>query len=606
VLASAGFTLDRIMTVLSTMGLARYFPVLDWGRRYNRRLLTSDMIAAVIGTLMLIPQSLAYALLAGMPPETGLYASILPLLIYAIFGTSGPLAVGPVAVVSLMTASAAGQMAATGGMDHVSAAIALAFLSGIFLVAVGIFRLGFLANFLSHPVTSGFVSASGILIAAGQVKYLLGIKASGDTFLSIVESLIAHIGETSLVTLAIGASATIFLQWARKGLKPALVRLGIASGLAGNLARAAPVVAMGLTTLLAWGLDLEKMGVWLVGTVPQGLPVFALPAFDLAHWLDLVRPAILISIIGFVSSVSVAQTLAAKKREKVVPDQELIALGAANIASSVSGAFPVTGGFARSVVYYDAGAETPASGAFTALGIALATLTLTPLLYYLPQATLAATIIVSVITLIDFSVLKKAWSYSIADFAAVTLTIVATLVLGVEIGILAGVTLSILLHLYKGSRPHMAVVGRVPGTEHYRNVLRHKVETYPEILTLRVDDSLYFANARHLEESLSEMVADRPEVKDVILLCSAVNEIDLSALESLEEINRRLKDAGVRLHLSEVKGPVMDRLEKCSFLKEMTGQVFLTQHQAIASIRGIEKDDPDRKRIEDAPIEWYI
>ncbi|MFM2281180.1 MAG: hypothetical protein RLZZ444_3411, partial [Pseudomonadota bacterium] len=556
--------------------------------------------------LMLIPQSLAYALLAGMPPETGLYASILPLLIYAIFGTSGPLAVGPVAVVSLMTASAAGQMAATGGMDHVSAAIALAFLSGIFLVAVGIFRLGFLANFLSHPVTSGFVSASGILIAAGQVKYLLGIKASGDTFLSIVESLIAHIGETSLVTLAIGASATIFLQWARKGLKPALVRLGIASGLAGNLARAAPVVAMGLTTLLAWGLDLEKMGVWLVGTVPQGLPVFALPAFDLAHWLDLVRPAILISIIGFVSSVSVAQTLAAKKREKVVPDQELIALGAANIASSVSGAFPVTGGFARSVVYYDAGAETPASGAFTALGIALATLTLTPLLYYLPQATLAATIIVSVITLIDFSVLKKAWSYSIADFAAVTLTIVATLVLGVEIGILAGVTLSILLHLYKGSRPHMAVVGRVPGTEHYRNVLRHKVETYPEILTLRVDDSLYFANARHLEESLSEMVADRPEVKDVILLCSAVNEIDLSALESLEEINRRLKDAGVRLHLSEVKGPVMDRLEKCSFLKEMTGQVFLTQHQAIASIRGIEKDDPDRKRIEDAPIEWYI
>lgn len=594
------------MTMLSTTGLDRYFPVLDWGRRYNRRLLTSDMIAAVIGTLMLIPQSLAYALLAGMPPETGLYASILPLLIYAIFGTSGPLAVGPVAVVSLMTASAAGQMAATGGMDHVSAAIALAFLSGIFLVAVGIFRLGFLANFLSHPVTSGFVSASGILIAAGQVKYLLGIKASGDTFLSIVESLVAHIGETSLVTLAIGASATIFLQWARKGLKPVLVRVGIAAGLAGNLARAAPVVAMGLTTLLAWGLDLEKMGVWLVGTVPQGLPVFALPTFDLAHWLDLVRPAILISIIGFVSSVSVAQTLAAKKREKVVPDQELIALGAANIASSISGAFPVTGGFARSVVYYDAGAETPASGAFTALGIALATLTLTPLLYYLPQATLAATIIVSVITLIDFSVLKKAWSYSIADFAAVTLTIVATLVLGVEIGILAGVALSILLHLYKGSRPHMAVVGRVPGTEHYRNVLRHKVETYPEILTLRVDDSLYFANARHLEESLSEMVADRPEVKDVILLCSAVNEIDLSALESLEEINRRLKDAGVRLHLSEVKGPVMDRLEKCSFLKEMTGQVFLTQHQAIASIRGVEKDAPDRSRAEEAPIEWYI
>jgi SulP family sulfate permease len=308
-----------------------------------------------------------------------------------------------------------------------------------------------------------------------------------------------------------------------------------------------------------------------------------------------------------VSSVSVAQTLAAKKREKVVADQELVALGAANIASSISGAFPVTGGFARSVVYFDAGAETPASGAFTALGIAVATLTLTPLLYYLPQATLAATIIVSVVTLIDLSVLKKAWSYSYADFAAVATTIGATLIFGVEIGILAGVALSILLHLYKGSKPHMAVVGRVPGTEHYRNILRHDVETHPEILTLRVDESLYFANARYLEESLSEMVADRPELKHVVLLCSAVNEIDLSALESLEAINHRLKDSGVRLHLSEVKGPVMDRLQKSRFLAELTGKVYLTQHQAITDLRrDAGAPAPERSASDDVPIEWYI
>ena len=295
-------------------------------------------------------------------------------------------------------------------------------------------------------------------------------------------------------------------------------------------------------------------------------------------------PALLISIIGFVESISVAQTLAAKKRQRIDPDQELIGLGSANLGAAFTGGFPVTGGFSRSVVNFDAGAETPAAGAFTAVGLALAALFLTPLIYFLPKATLAATIIVAVLSLVDFSILKRAWAFSHADFAAVSVTILLTLIFGVEAGVSAGVITSILVHLYKTSRPHMAVVGRVPGTEHFRNVLRHEVETQPHVLSLRVDESLYFPNARFLEDQLARYAADKPELTDVVLMFPAVNEIDLSALESLEAINTRLRDADIRLHLSEVKGPVMDRLKRSHFLDDLTGEVFLSQHEAVCAL----------------------
>jgi SulP family sulfate permease len=289
---------------------------------------------------------------------------------------------------------------------------------------------------------------------------------------------------------------------------------------------------------------------------------------------------VLISVIGFVESVSVAQTLAAKRRERIDPDQELVGLGASNVAAAVSGGYPVTGGFARSVVNFDAGARTPAAGAFTAVGIGLGTLYLTPYLYFLPQATLAATIIVAVVSLIDLGVLRRTWVYSRKDFAAVAATILVTLAVGVEAGVLTGVTVSLALFLHRTSRPHMAVVGLVAGTEHFRNVLRHEVRTSPHILSLRVDESLYFANARYLEDKLYDMVAQRAELRHVILMCTAVNEIDASALESLEAINQRLDQLGVAFHLSEVKGPVMDQLQRSDFLKHLTGQVFLSQYQA--------------------------
>lgn len=566
---------------LETSVLKRYFPILEWGRTYDRNILTDDLMAALIVTIMLIPQSLAYALLAGLPPVVGLYASILPLMLYAIFGTSRALAVGPVAVVSLMTASAAGSIAAQGTAEYLEAAITLALLSGLMLALLGLLRAGFLANLLSHPVISGFITASGILIATSQLKHIFGVKAGGDNWPEMLGSLYGAIGEINGWTLATGIPATLFLFWVRMGAKPALMRLGLAARAADMAAKAGPVVAVALTILAAIALDLGDRGVSLVGAIPQGLPPFALPSADLSLIERLWVPALLISIIGFVESVSVAQTLAAKRRQRISPDQELIGLGAANIASAFSGGYPVTGGFARSAVNFDAGAQTPAAGAFTAIGIALATLFLTPLLFNLPIATLAATIIVAVLSLVDLKTPGRLWRYSKADFAAHGATIAITLVAGVELGVIAGVAVGLLLYLWRASRPHAAIVGRVPETEHFRNVERHAVFTLPHILSIRIDEALTYLNARWLEEYVLEQVAERPAVRHVILMCSAVNEIDASGLESLEAINHRLGDGRIGLHLSEVKGPVMDRLKRTHFVEELNGWVFLSQNRAF-------------------------
>jgi SulP family sulfate permease len=565
-------------------GLARYFPILGWGRTYNRTALGNDAIAALIVTIMLIPQSLAYAMLAGLPPEAGIYASIVPIMLYAVFGTSRALAVGPVAVVSLLTASAVGQVAEQGTAGYAVAALTLAGMSGAFLVLLGVFRLGFLANFLSHPVISGFITASGILIAMSQLRHILGISGSGHNLIEMVQSLFGNLGQINVSTVIIGVAATAFLFWVRKGLKPLLKKIGLPPLAVDIIAKAGPVAAVAVTTLAVWLLALDDRGVDIVGSVPQSLPPFTLPSLSLDLLGALLVPAIMISIIGFVESISVAQTLAAKKRQRIDPDQELIGLGAANLGAAFTGGFPVTGGFSRSVVNYDAGAETPAAGAYTAVGLGVAAVALTPLVYYLPTATLAATIIVAVLSLVDFSILKKTWNYSKSDFTAVFVTILLTLGLGVEAGVATGVGLSILLHLYKTSRPHVAEVGRVSGSEHFRNIHRHEVETDPTVLSLRVDESLYFANARFLEDLIQARVTDGCEIDHVVLMFSAVNAVDYSALESLETINARLTDMGVGLHLSEVKGPVMDRLMKSHFIHQMNGQVFLSQYDAWDSL----------------------
>ncbi|NWG52433.1 MAG: sulfate permease [Hydrogenophilaceae bacterium] len=564
--------------------MGRYFPILGWARTYSGHTLTSDLVAALVVTIMLIPQSLAYAMLAGLPPQVGLYASVAPLIAYAVFGTSRTLAVGPVAVISLMTAAAAGQAAAQGTPEYIAAALTLALLSGLFLLVMGFLRLGEFANLLSHPVVSGFITASGLIIAASQLGPLLGVRTSGQTMVEIVRTFAIGAGAINPWTALIGLSSLAFLFWVRKGLKPLLVRMGLKPRPADLLAKAGPIFAViGATLAVTW-LGLAAQGVRTVGAIPVGLPPLTLPVFDAALWLQLAAPALFISVIGFVESVSVARTLAAKRRQSVDPDQELIGLGASNVAAALTGGYPVTGGFARSMVNFDAGAETPAAGAFTAVGIALAALFFTPLLYNLPIATLAATIIVAVLSLVDFPAIVRIWRYSKRDFIAMAATIGVTLIFGVEAGVMAGVGLSILLFLHRASKPHVAVVGQVPGTQHFRNVERHDVVTAPHVLMLRIDESLTFANANWLEGRVLSMIADEPALKHVVLMCSAVNAIDASAHESLEALNHRLADAGVTLHLSEVKGPVMDRLRRAHFLDALTGEVFLSQYDAFRAL----------------------
>ena len=565
--------------------MQKYLPILTWGRHYNKAAFSSDIIAALIVTIMLIPQSLAYALLAGLPPEAGLYASIAPIILYTIFGTSRALAVGPVAVISLMTAATLGNIVEQGAMGYAIAALTLAFLSGVILLAMGVFKLGFLANFLSHPVIAGFITASGVIIATSQLKNIFGVDASGHNLLELVVSLFEHLGEINWITFVLGTLTTAFLFWVRKGMKPMLRARGLTAGAADVATKAGPVLAVVVTTLVVWAFDLSAKGVKIVGDVPQSLPPLTMPDFSMDLMTLLFVPALLISIIGFVESISVAQTLAAKKRQRIDPDQELIGLGAANVGAAFTGGFPVTGGFSRSVVNFDAGAETPAAGAFTAVGLAIAALALTPLIFFLPKATLAATIIVAVLSLVDFSILKRSWGYSKADFFAVLTTIVLTLGMGVEVGVTAGVILSIFLHLHKTTKPHIAEVGLVPNTQHFRNILRHDVQTVPHVLSLRIDESLYFANAKFLEDYLYDRVAGDTPIKHVVLMGSAINEVDLSALESLEAINERLDAMGVKLHFSEIKGPVMDRLKREHFLDDLTGQVFLCQYDAYVTLK---------------------
>ncbi len=563
---------------------ADFLPILRWSRQYRVSLFQEDALAAVIVGIIIIPQALAYAMIAGMSPVTGLYASIFALAVYALFGSSNTLAVGPVAVISLMTAAALGKFGFSSPAEYAAAALLLAFLSGAILFIMGLARLGIMANFLSQPVISAFITASCLIIAAGQLKHFFGIDSSGTVLLEIIASIVQSLRATNPITFCIGLAAVGFLVWSRTGLAEFLQRTGASEKFALSITRTSPLLLIGITSLLVWAFQLDTRGVRLLGEVPSGLPVFTIPVFSVEAMRSLLGSALLIAIIGFVESISVAQSLAARRRERIDVDQELLALGASNIAVSFAGGFPVAGSFSRSVVNFEAGAATPAAGLLTAGLIAVVAMYFTPLLYWLPEVTLAAIILVSVLAIVDFSVFRKSWAYSRADFVAASLTLSLTLLVGVEFGIAAGVIFSILIHLYKTSKPHVAVVGRVAGTEHFRNINRHKVETFENLLSIRIDESLYFANTRYLEEMLFNLVAEKPKLEHVILMCTAVNEIDMSALDTLQSINDTLLEHGIKLHLSEVKGPIMDRLTNTEFFQTLSGNYYLSHNQAVEDL----------------------
>ncbi len=567
--------------------LRRYLPAVNWIPRYQPQYLVGDVTSGIIVTSLLIPQSMAYALLAGLPPQVGLYTSILPAIIYPLLGTSSVLAVGPVAVDSLMVATAISQFAAESTPEYISLALTLAFLVGSIELLIGVLRLGFLVNFISRAVISGFISGAAVIIAFSQIKNLLGLQIpSTDSFFELLILLIRNLPETNLITLALGLVSMGILFYFNNPLVKQLKRLGWSDQMIVPVSKSAPLLVVILGTLLVWGLRLdERASLQVVGEIPAGLPNLSLPNLDLETVELLLPAAIAIALVGYLEGFAGGQALASKRREKLDPNQELIALGAANWGAALSGGYPVTGGLARSVVNFSAGANTGVASIITGLLIAVTAMFLTSLFYFLPATALAAIIIMAVYRLIEVGKLRRMWLYDKADAIAWLATFIIVLGFGVEQGILFGTLIALGFHLWRTSHPHIAIVGRLGDSEHFRNILRHPVKTHPEVLAVRVDESLYFANAKYLENFINCAIADHVEVNKVLLVCNAVNLIDASGLEILEGLVADLKTLGIELYLSEVKGPVMDKLTKIGFIDYIgRDHVFLTTDQAMQTL----------------------
>lgn len=561
-----------------------------WLRDYRREFLASDLLAGCIVAIMLVPQGMAYALVAGLPAQYGMYASILPLLAYAWFGTSMTLAVGPVAVTSLMTATALAPLAAAGSAEYIAGAGLLALLSGALMLVLGLLRFGFVAKLLSNPVISGFTSGSSLLILVGQLGPLLGVPAHGDSAGGVFVSWLRNIGQLHVPTAAMGVGALMLLILCRNYLPRLLRALGVDGGVASLIPKLAPMLVVIGAIAISAAMDLAAHGVAVIGALPRGLPPLGIPAATQVQLVALLPAALAIGLVNFVSSISVAQALAVRRKERIDADAELRALGAANIASALSGGLPVNGGFARSMVNDSAGARTPLSGVVSASVMLLVVAAAASVFTALPVAVLAATIVVAVAPVIDIGALRRAWRYDRADAIALAATAGGVIASGVEAGIALGIGISLISLVWRSSHPHIAVVGRVPFTEHFRNVLRYQTQTLPHVLALRIDENLLFANAQAVEERVRAELEARPGVQHVLLVLSSVSQIDYTALEMLEGLSSDLRQRGIALHFSELKGPVLQRLHETSLLQRLSGQVFLSTHQAFLHFSGATED----------------
>ena len=537
--------------------------MLSWLKNYRRELLAGDIGAGVLVVLMLVPQSMAYALVAGLPPVAGLYASILPPLAYALFGSSMVQSVGPMAITSLMTATALATLAPSGSELYGAMAALMALISGVVLLLCGLLRLGFLSNFLSRPVMSGFTSGAALVIAADQLKVLLGGP------LTAINPTAAGIGLLSL----------LLLWLARSQLARLLQRFGLDAKKADMLSKLAPAAILLLATLLVWLQDWQLAGVALIGPIPAGLPILGL-SLSWEHVRSLLVPSLLIGFMVFLSGQSAAVTLAQRRGERINTNQELFGLGAANVASALSGGFPVTGSISRSAVNYAAGANTPLASLITALLLAVMLLTPNGWLAWLPLPALAATIIIAVFGMLDTTTPREAWRYDRADAVAWLTTFSGVLLLGVEEGVVLGVALSLGTVIWRASRPHIAVLGRLPGSEHFRNITRYAAETHPQIVLLRIDAGVFFGNAELISDHVLQTVTD--ETRHLVLVMTAINLIDTTGLYALAELNESLAARGIKLHLAEVKGPLMDKLKRSDLLlKNLSGQVFISAVSAF-------------------------
>ncbi|MFZ3185605.1 MAG: sulfate permease [Pseudomonas sp.] len=541
--------------------------MLLWLRNYRAQWLSGDLSAGFIVVLMMVPQGMAYAVVAGLPPIIGLYASILPALAYALFGSSRVQSVGPMAITSLMTATSLAALAPSGSDLYVAMAAQMALISGLVLLLCGLLRLGFLAHFLSRPVLSGFTTGAALLIGASQFKALMG-----DSLTTL-----------NLPGASIGLLSLLALWLAKERLAPLLGKLGLSLKRAAMLSKLAPVLVLAVATLSVWQLDLQHAGVVVLGPVAQGLPSLGLPSLDFAQLQSLLSSSLLIAFIVFLSSQSAAVTLAQKRGERINSNSELLGLGAANLASAFSGSFAVTGSISRSAVNYAAGANTPLASVISACLMALLLCVPTGWLALLPLPALAASIIIAVLGMLDFDTPRQAWRFDRSDAVAWLATLAGVLLLGVESGVIIGVMLSLGSLIWRASQPHIAVLGRIAGSEHFRNIKRHTAQTHPQILLLRIDSGMFFGNAELISDRVLESL--QAETQHVVLVLSAVNLIDTSALYSLAELNRNLLNRSIKLHLAEVKGPLMDRLLQSDLLlKPLSGQVFLSAAVALDSL----------------------
>lgn len=560
----------------------RWMPLLGDLLATRGRTLPQDLLAGTITAILLIPQALAYALLAGLPPQVGLYASVVPPLVYALFGSSRTLAVGPVAVAAVMVSSALIAYAGDDPDKYLSGALILSAASGAMLLGLAALRLGWLTNFISHPVLSGFTTGAAIFIIGTQLAPLSGIAAPREAgLLEILQHVARQIAQASPITMLLGLATIGALLFARKPLPSLLQRIGMRKETAGTVGRTAPLFLVILATVLSATMHLADQGVAVVGEIPRGLPGLDFGFLSQPGWSELLLAALMIALIGYVESISVAKALAFRRREKIDPDRELLALGLTNVAGACAGAMPVAGGFSRSMVNFEAGAKTQAAAIVTAVWVALGAFLFTGLLRDLPKAVLAAIIVVAVFQLIDFSSLRRTWRYDRGDGVAQAATIAGVLLAGIEAGLVVGAMLGAALFLYRTSRPHIAVIGRVAGTEHYRNIHRHVVETWPHLLLVRIDENLYFANSPRVETELMNLVVEHQGLQHVVLVLSGVGHIDTSSLEMLEAFEQSLHDKGIQLHLAEVKGPVMDRLDATELRRGLRNRIHLSTEAAV-------------------------
>ena len=559
-----------------------FFPIFSWLKTYSRTDFNGDLFAGVMTAILLVPQGIAFALLAGLPPQFGLYASILPPLFYAVLGTSRTLSVGPVSIAAIMIASVL-QLPEVGALGNpLQSAVILSAESGAILLIMAIFRMGGLVNFISHPVLTGFTSGAALLIIGSQLPQTLGLKSPTCGFDTVCYQ--TYLQGTNTTTLLMTGVALALLLFFGKPLLSLLKILRLSPSLITAIGKCGALVTVAFTTFAVVHWNLTAQHVAVVGEISAGLPHLSFDFINLEKWKILASPASFIALIAYVESVAIAKVVANLRNEKINPNQELIALGFSNFAAAVSGGMPVAGGFSRTMVNFSAGARTQIAMVIAAIILSIAVVFFTVWFSNIPKTALAVIILVAVIPLVKFKSILHTWQYDKGDGIAELTTLISVLILGIEEGITLGIILTFASYLRKASHPHIAVVGRLPNTKHYRNIKRHKVETWEHLLLMRIDENITFANINFVEEFIETQLRNAPNVKHIVLIFTSVSDIDMTAIEALEQLNESLKNIGITLNFAEVKGFLLDKLEKSDLFTHLNGELFFDVEEAATQL----------------------